>query len=180
MKTYLALMATAFALSACGGSEPAQPTAPADKPATPAATSAPAAPSVSADALPAECKVEIVSDDAMKFDKNSIDVKSSCTDFAITLKHVGKVPKAAMGHNVVISTAANKAGVVADGIEAKIDNDYLKPNDNRVIAATKLIGGGETDTVVFKTDKLKGGEFEFFCTFPGHSASMTGKIKLVD
>lgn len=176
MKKYWALAATALILSACGGSEPTPPT---NVSANPSTASAPVA-NVSANALPAECKMEISSDDTMRFDTKEINVKSSCTDFAITLKHTGKIPKAAMGHNVVIAALADKAGVVADGLEAKLENDYVKPNDTRVIAATPLIGGGETATVVFKTSKLKGGEFEFFCTFPGHAAMMTGKIQLVD
>lgn len=183
MKTYLALIATALTLSACGGSESAPAsntqTTPSTTVSAPAASSAPVA-ALSADALPAECKVDVVSDDAMKFDTKEISIKSSCTDFAITLKHIGKMPKAAMGHNIVITAAADKAAVVADGVEAKLDNDYLKPNDSRVIAATKLIGGGESDTVVFKADKLKNGEFEFFCSFPGHSSIMSGKIKWLD
>lgn len=177
MKKYFPLFTIALMLSACGGNETATTTA-----STTAVVSSSdsAAPAVVVDSLPAECKVEITSDDAMKFDKNEIAVKSTCQDFAITLKHVGKVPKAAMGHNVVITKSADKAGVIADGMAAKLENDYLPPNDNRVIAATKLIGGGETDTVVFKTDKLKNGEFDFFCSFPGHANTMTGKVKLVD
>jgi azurin len=50
-------------------------------------------------------------------------------------------------------------------------------NDARIIAHTKLIGGGETTTVSFPTAKLKkGGDYTFFCSFPGHWAQMKGKL----
>ena len=53
--------------------------------------------------------------------------------------------------------------------------DYSPKGDARVIAATKLVGGGESADVTFKASALKAGEaYKFFCTFPGHSAMMNG------
>lgn len=195
MKIHLSLItAVALTLAACGGeSKPAAPAAPA-APASPAAQ-APAADSAPASAAPAapaasstpvaavspECSVEITSDDAMKFDPKEITIKSSCTQYSITLKHVGKMPKAAMGHNVVITKTADKDGVLADGASAGVGSDFLKAGDSRVIAATKMIGGGESDTVTFDVSKLAKGEaYEYFCSFPGHYAQMNGKITIAD
>jgi azurin len=40
------------------------------------------------------------------------------------------------------------------------------------------LAGGESDTVTFKTDKMKkGGAYVFYCTFPGHVSMMSGKFK---
>jgi azurin len=40
-----------------------------------------------------------------------------------------------------------------------------------------VIGGGETTTVTFPTSKLKkGGDYTFFCSFPGHWSIMKGKL----
>jgi azurin len=51
--------------------------------------------------------------------------------------------------------------------------------DARVIAHTKVIGGGETDSVTFSTAALKAGEaYSYFCSFPGHSALMKGTLTL--
>lgn len=197
MKLYLSLItATALTLAACGGeSKPAAPAAPAaspaaEAPAAPASQAAPApeasAPAAAADSAPAatasaECTTEITSDDAMKFDPKEITIKSSCTQYSIVLKHVGKMPKAAMGHNVVISKTADKDGILSDGAAAGAAGDYLKAGDSRVIAHTKLIGGGETDTVTFDVSKLTKGEaYEYFCSFPGHYAQMNGKLVLAD
>jgi azurin len=125
------------------------------------------------------CEAEIDSTDAMQFTKAQLSVPASCKQFKLTLKHVGKLPKAAMGHNWVLAKTADMAGVASDGIAAGLPNDYLKPGDARVIAATKVIGGGETASVSFDVAKLKAGEaYSYFCSFPGHSAIMKGTLTL--
>lgn len=130
-------------------------------------------------ALAASCDVEIESNDAMQFNKKDIAVPASCKQFTVKLKHVGKLPKTAMGHNWVLTKAADLQGVATDGIAAGADKAYVKAGDTRVIAHTKLIGGGESDSVKFDVAKLKAGEnYAFFCSFPGHSAIMKGTVTL--
>lgn len=125
------------------------------------------------------CEVEIESNDAMQFNKSAMAVPASCKQFKVVLKHVGKLPKAAMGHNWVLSKTADVAGIAADGIPAGLASDYLKKGDARVIAATKVIGGGETAEVSFDVAKLKAGNaYTFFCSFPGHSGIMKGQLTL--
>lgn len=181
---------TAVAASEAVASMPAASeaaSAPAASEAAPAAASeaAPAAASPAADAPAAaaggECEAVIVSDDAMKFDPKEIQVKSSCKQYKITLKHEGKMPKSAMGHNVVLSKSADKDGVLADGQTAGEANNYVKAGDERVVAHTKLLSGGEQDSVTFDVSKLAKGEaYEYYCSFPGHYATMNGKLTLVD
>jgi azurin len=129
-------------------------------------------------AMAAQCDVTIEGNDAMQFNTKEIVVdKAACSEFTVNLVHVGKLPKTAMGHNVVITKTADKQGVATDATAAGPANDYVKPNDTRVIAHTKLLGGGEKDSVTFKTDALEaGGDYTFFCSFPGHWAIMTGKV----
>jgi len=127
----------------------------------------------------AQCDAEIEGNDAMQFNKSTIAVPASCKEFTVKLKHVGKLPKAAMGHNWVLVKAGDLTGVATDGIAAGVDKGYLKPADPRVIAATKLIGGGETDSVTFDVAKLKAGEsYAYLCSFPGHSSVMKGTVTL--
>ena len=193
MKTYLALIAaTALALTACNNEKPAAPVAEtaavaASNVATATATAASAVTEAASNVATAvasasdECAVTINSDDKMTFDTKELNVKSTCTNFTLTLKHTGTQPKAGMGHNVVITKAADKDAVLADGAAAGADKDYIKPDDARVVAATKLIGGGESDTITFPVNKLaKGESYVFFCSFPGHVAMMSGKVNLVD
>ena len=130
-------------------------------------------------ALAAPCNVDIEGNDAMQFNKASIAVPASCKQFTVKLKHAGKLPKTAMGHNWVLSKAADVQAVANDGIPAGPDKAYIKPGDARVIAHTKLIGGGESDAVSFDVAKLKAGEsYAWFCSFPGHSSIMKGTLSL--
>lgn len=169
--------AASEAASAASEAAPAAPAAHATEAAPAAASTAAAAPA----AAGGECEAVIVSDDAMKFDPKEIQVKSSCKQYKITLKHEGKMPKSAMGHNVVVSKAADKDGILADGQTAGEANNYVKAGDERVIAHTKLLSGGEQDSVTFDVSKLAKGEaYEYYCSFPGHYATMNGKLTLVD
>jgi azurin len=125
------------------------------------------------------CKVEIGGGDNMQFDKKEIAVAADCTDVEITLKHTGKLPAQAMGHNWVLTKTADLAATAADGIVAGLANNYIKQGDARVLAFTKVIGGGQTTQVTFKTSLLtKGTAYTFFCSFPGHSSIMKGVFKI--
>ena len=127
----------------------------------------------------ADCAVEIEGNDAMQFNKSSIDVPASCKQFTVKLKHSGKLPKVAMGHNWVLTKTADAQGAAGDGVAAGAAKDYVKDGDARVIAHTKLVGGGESDSVTFGVDKLSAGEsYTYFCSFPGHSSLMKGTLKL--
>lgn len=127
----------------------------------------------------AECSVDVESTDQMTYTTKAIEIDKGCKEFTVNLKHTGQLPKNVMGHNWVLSTAADMPSVVSDGMAAGLDNNYLKPDDARIIAHTKIIGGGESDSVSFDVSKLAAGnEYMFFCSFPGHSAMMKGTVTL--
>jgi azurin len=131
--------------------------------------------------LAAECAITVDSTDQMTFDTKDITVSKSCKTFTVKLTHSGSLPKNVMGHNWVLSKDADMRGVASDGMTAGLDADYLKPADSRIIAHTKMIGAGESDSVEFDVSKLSAGEqYAFFCSFPGHIAMMKGTLKLVD
>ena len=128
----------------------------------------------------AACSVEIEGNDAMQFNLKSIEVDKSCKDFTVNLKHPGKLAKNVMGHNWVLTTTADMQAAATDGMAAGLDKDYVKAGDTRVIAYTKVIGGGETTSVTFPVSKLTAaGDYTFFCSFPGHWGIMKGTLKLV-
>ena len=134
---------------------------------------------VAAPAWAADCATEIEGNDAMQFNKASIAVPASCKQFTVKLKHAGKLPKTAMGHNWVLTKAADLQAAATDGMAAGATRQYVKDGDTRVIAHTKVIGGGEADSVTFATSGLKAGEsYAYFCSFPGHSAIMKGTLTM--
>ncbi|AZD06047.1 Azurin [Pseudomonas chlororaphis] len=129
--------------------------------------------------MAAECKVDVDSTDQMSFNTKEITIDKSCKTFTVNLTHSGSLPKNVMGHNWVLSKSADMAGIATDGMAAGIDKNYLKEGDSRIIAHTKIIGGGEKDSVTFDVSKLTAGEsYEFFCSFPGHNSMMKGAVVL--
>lgn len=131
-------------------------------------------PAAAADA----CKLEISGTDSMQYDKKELVVPVSCKEVTVTLHHTGKLPAAAMGHNWVLVSTPDLSAVAAAGMGVGAAADYVPAGDKRVLAHTKLIGGGQTTSVTFSTSGLKaGGDYSYLCTFPGHNALMRGKVK---
>src|ERR1700733_796325 len=131
-----------------------------------------AAPSQAADKV---CKLAITGNDAIQYDKKQLTITADCTQVELTLTHIGKLPAQSMGHDWVLVKAEDLAAVANDGLTAGIANGYVKKDDPRVIAHTKIVGGGESATVTFATSALKKGQsYKYLCTFPGHNALMNG------
>lgn len=136
-------------------------------------------------ALPAlaadDCTLTIEGNDAMQFDQKELTVPASCEEVTLTLEHTGKLPVNTMGHNWVLSETDDMQGVASDGVSAGADHDYLKADDERVIAHTDLIGGGESTSVTFSTEGMEaGGDYSYFCSFPGHVGIMNGKFVITE
>jgi azurin len=84
-----------------------------------------------------------------------------------------------MGHNWVLVSTPDLTAVANAGMSAGLAANYVADADKRVLAHTKVIGGGESASVTFATAALKkGGDYSYLCTFPGHNALMRGKFKL--
>ena len=124
------------------------------------------------------CKLEITGTDAMQYDKKELSVAADCTQVELTLHHSGKLPAQAMGHNWVLAKTADVSGIASDGVGAGFAKDHIKDGDARVIAHTKIVGGGQSTSITFPTSALKKGEsYTYFCSFPGHSSIMKGVLK---
>jgi azurin len=125
------------------------------------------------------CKLEISGNDMIQYDKKQLKVGADCTQVKLTLTHTGKLPAASMGHDWVLVKADDMTAVASDGLAAGAANDYVKKDDARVIAHTKVIGGGESASVTFATSALKKGQsYKYLCTFPGHNALMSGDFTI--
>jgi azurin len=130
-----------------------------------------------AEAAPKVCKLEIAGTDLMQYDKKELKVAADCAEVELTLKHTGKLPLQTMGHNWVLVRAPDANAVSSAGLAAGLKNNHVPAGDKRVLAATKMIGGGQTTSVRFSTKGLKKGDaYTYICTFPGHSTLMKGKF----
>lgn len=122
------------------------------------------------------CTIKLAGNDAMQFDQKSVTVSASCPKITIQLAHTGKLAANVMGHNVIVSQTADMAAVTAAALKAGAAAGYV-PKDPKVIGETRTIGGGQTTTGSFPGSKLKaGGDYSFYCSFPGHSSMMKGKL----
>lgn len=125
----------------------------------------------------ASCDLTIEANDMMQFSSKELKVPATCKEVTIKLQHTGKLPATTMGHNIVITDTANVQAVATDGMTAGVANKYVKPGDSRVYAVSDVIGGGAATSMTFSTERLKaGGDYSFFCSFPGHWGIMKGKF----
>lgn len=125
----------------------------------------------------ANCTIDLDGNDAMKFDKAEVTVAASCKTITINLSHSGKLAATAMGHNVVITATSDLQAIGTAGMSAGAAASYVPAGDKRVIAHTSVIGGGAKTSASFPGSALKtGGDYSFFCSFPGHWAIMKGKL----
>lgn len=123
-------------------------------------------------------KITITGNDTMQFDLKSFEVKAG-EKVELTFKNVGKIPKIAMGHNLVVlkkGISAVAFGQKAMGAGANAANALPDSVKGDTIAATKLLGPDETETISFTAPVT--GDYEYVCTFPGHFALMRGVMKV--
>lgn len=118
-------------------------------------------------------KITVESSDQMKYNVSQIKVKAG-QSVTLTLKHVGKMPIQAMGHNLVILQKGTDVASFARLSSNAKATGYVPVGSKAVIAATKLIGGGQSTTVTFKAPVK--GTYDFICSFPGHYGIMKGKL----
>jgi azurin len=127
-------------------------------------------------AMAQEAKVEITANDQMQYNLKTFEVTAG-DKVTLTLKHIGQLPKVAMGHNVVVLKTGTAVPDFAMKATPAKDHDYI-PQDaeskDKIIAHTKMIGGGESDTITFTAPAA--GTYPFLCTFPGHFAMMQGTM----
>lgn len=134
-----------------------------------------AAPVMAADEA---CELTITGNDQMQFDKDELGVLSSCDEVTLTLEHSGEMDIETMGHNWVLTATEDYEDVAQEGMSAGLENDYLPQDDDRIIAHTEVIGGGDSTTITFSTEGLADRDLTFFCSFPGHSSIMKGSFNV--
>ena len=179
----------------CGGGEKQsapveQPTSLAKAPeakAPPAAAPAAPAPVAAAPAEPAKPDaqgvVHLWGIDTMRYSNIAqnvmttwvprIEVKAG-QKFKIELKNVGALLKEVMGHDLVVLKPGSDTTTFAGKAMTAKATDYI-PTDGAdlMLAHTKLLGPGESDTIELE---LPAGTYPFLCTFPGHVGLMNGQL----
>lgn len=161
----------------CGGAD--KPAAPAEQALAAAPTAPPPAPAPAAVVVEvakpdANGVVHITGSDQMRFSATRIEVPVG-QKVKIEFKNVGVLPKDVMGHNLgVLKAGTDTVAFATKAMTAKA-TDYV-PQDalDQLIAHTKLLGPGESETIEF--DLPAAGTYPYLCTFPGHVGLMNGQI----
>ena len=104
----------------------------------------------------------------MKFDVKNITVKEGSW---VRIKLVNEGIDPAMLHNIVFINYGTRKEVAMQSIDAGPGRKYVPDNSN-VIAFSDLANPGETVILEFKAPDR--GNYEFLCTYPGHSEIMRG------
>ena len=161
MPRYLALFTLlTFAVSGVGCTTPA---------ATDAASgsAAPAAkPAAAASTVHDGRSIEITAGDTMKFSVTELTAKRG-EKLSVTLVNLGTTPKFSMGHNWVLLALDTDLQQFAVAAAEAVTTEYVPAQKDRIVAATKLLGPKERDTVTFAAPD-KPGRYPFLCSFPGH------------
>ena len=111
--------------------------------------------------------IEITGDDTIKF--NVTEIKAAPGErLSVTLVNVGSMPKFSMGHNWMLLTLDVEIEKFLVAAAESPTTDYVPASmKDSILAATKLLGPKERDTVTF-TAPTEPGRYEFICSFPGH------------
>lgn len=123
--------------------------------------------------------IELTGDDTMKFNLTSIDAKPG-EQITVRLKNVGTMPKMASAHNFVLLKLGTDINAFTTAAVMAQATEYIPAdakNKAQVIASTKLAGPGETVEVSFKAPAAPGA-YDYICSFPGHFATMKGKLNV--
>lgn len=174
MKRSISISAFAFAfvftLSSCGGNADKSPaTTPVEETAA-----APAQQEESSVQPEISNSLTLEGNDQMQYDKTELRIKAG-QPVTLVFRHTGKMEKTAMGHNFVILKQGTDPNAFAQKAMTAKDNDYIPKSESAsVIAHTKLIGGGESDTIEFSIAEK--GTYDYICSFPGHVSMMKGKL----
>ena len=104
----------------------------------------------------------------MKYDVTNITVNEGSW---VRIILVNEGVDLAMLHNIVFVNYGTRKEVASEAITAGRVAKYV-PNNSNVIAASELANPGETITLEFEAPKK--GNYEFICTYPGHSEIMRG------
>ncbi len=124
----------------------------------------------------AQTKLELTGNDQMQYSAKTLEVTTG-DKVTLSFKHIGQLPVVAMGHNVVILKPGTSVPGFAGKCATAKDTGYIPQDaDSKaaVVAHTKLLGGGEADTITFTAGEP--GAYPYICTFPGHFAIMQGVL----
>ncbi len=171
--------ATLIFLASCGGgsgSNENTSTTSADT-STGTSTPAPEAPGADIpgiDTVSVTDHIKLEGRDNMTYNKTLFKVKAG-QKITLDFKNVGKLPAAAMSHNVTILKPGTDVQAFGTSAVSAPAPDHIPPSmKDDDLVHTKMLGPGQSDQITFTLPDP--GVYDFICTFPGHFGTMHGQI----
>ena len=122
-------------------------------------------------------EISIKGTDDMKFDKTKFTVKAG-EEITLAFTNAGVLPLETMGHNVVVLEKDADVQKFANASAKAKETDFISDLYlTDIVAHTKLLGPGESETIKFTLKEP--GDYTFICTFPGHWIAMKGTITAI-
>jgi azurin len=118
--------------------------------------------------------IRLQANENMRFDKELFKVHTG-KKLTLIFKNTAASSATAMAHNVVILKPGIDIADFAD-VASKAPKEQYIPSSvaSLIIAHTRLVNGGDTDSVEFTVTQPA--VYDFICSFPGHWGTMQGKI----
>ncbi len=138
----------------------------------------------------------LLADDVLKYDKNAIDPKAEVSEITIKatgasmaemkydqttltvpagttvkLTFISEATDPSMPHNWVLVRKGSLDRIAQKGMDAGVDKNYI-PTDDDLLVSGNLLKPGEKEEIIFPAPPA--GEYQFVCTYPGHSKQMQG------
>lgn len=131
-------------------------------------------PQVSYGTIPSKVLNISTKNDQLGFDKTMLTAKAN-QSIKLTFKNDAS-KSSGLQHNWVLAKPGTADQISTASLSAGADKGWLADSQN-VIAHTKLLNSGESDTIQFKAPTTPG-DYPYFCTFPGHAQTMKGILKI--
>lgn len=116
--------------------------------------------------------IEIATDgENLAFNKTTLEAAAG-QQVTLTFKNASAVQQ----HNWVLVSGGDSAAstIASDGLTAGLAANYLPANNANVVAHTKVLDGGASETITFTAPSA--GTYLFICTVPGHYPLMQGTM----
>jgi len=116
--------------------------------------------------------IEITTDgENLAFNKTTLEAAAG-QQVTLTFKNTSAVQQ----HNWVLVNGGDRVAstIASDGLTAGLTANYLPANNANVLAHTKLLDGGASETITFTAPSA--GTYLFICTVPGHYPLMQGTM----
>ena len=124
-------------------------------------------------AIASNCRINLSADDSLEFIEKSLTIPNGCKNVYLNLSNLGKYPKEIMGHGVMVVREKDFRSISRKILAGTDSTDFI-PNSPKIVAASKILSGGQKEVISFKVSKSE--NLVYFCHHPGHHSISKGSI----